>query len=155
MVLQGKRGIDDAADSKSFFFSLYLNESIRSFFSHTRNEEKKEEEREISTHIIQHRAHAGSSTHKKNCQKICQSRDMLLRQAKNVSSSLSRCCRMTRSLSSSSRKVKIVEVGPRDGLQNEPVLIDTDVRVFIATFRSPRKNQHTHTGKDRTDRQIS
>ena len=39
-----------------------------------------------------------------------------------------------RSLSSSSRKVKIVEVGPRDGLQNEPVLIDTDVRVSGRIF---------------------
>ena len=63
MVLQGKRGIDDAADSKSFFFSLYLNESIRSFFSHTQNEEKKEEEREID--IDTHHPTSGTCGSKK------------------------------------------------------------------------------------------
>lgn len=31
------------------------------------------------------------------------------------------------------RSVKIVEVGPRDGLQNEPVLIDTDVKIELIT----------------------
>ena len=50
MVLQGKRGIDDAADSKSFF-------------SHTQNEEKKEEEREID--IDTHHPTSGTCGSKK------------------------------------------------------------------------------------------
>ena len=50
-----------------------------------------------------------------------------------------------RSLSSSSRKVKIVEVGPRDGLQNEPVLIDTDVRVFRSYFFCIQRFVHHKT----------
>jgi len=34
-------------------------------------------------------------------------------------------------MSTPSNRVKIVEVGPRDGLQNEPVLIDTDVKIEL------------------------
>lgn len=131
--------------------SLYLNESIRSLYTHTHTN-KEEEER----HIISKKNIGAAREHKKNLtQRFAET---MIGRLKNVSSSLSRCwsCRTAMRSLSSSRKVKIVEVGPRDGLQNEPVLIDTDVRVSGRIFfRFQFITKTNTTGKDRIDRQIS
>ena len=113
--------VDDS--SRSSFFSL--SQRINPIIMHTHTQTKKRERKKDT-----HRLKKTSELHV-NTNLTQRFAETMIGRLKNVSSSLSRCwsCRTAMRSLSSSRKVKIVEVGPRDGLQNEPVLIDTDVRV--------------------------